>query len=36
VRAEPWAPDAPEWVQLELHLMQRAAGMVHEGTAVRP
>jgi sulfur-oxidizing protein SoxA len=36
VRAEPWAADAPEWVQLELHLMQRAVGMPWEGAALRP
>lgn len=36
VRAEPFAPDAPEWVELELHLMQRAAGMPLETPAVRP
>lgn len=36
VRAEPFAPDASEWVALELWLMQRAAGMTMEGVAVRP
>jgi L-cysteine S-thiosulfotransferase len=36
VRAEPFAPGADEWLALEVHLMQRAAGMVHEGVAVRP
>lgn len=36
VRAEPFGPDAPEWVELELHLMQRAAGLVLETPAVRP
>ncbi len=36
VRAEPFAPGAPEWVALELYLMQRAAGMPLEAPAVRP
>lgn len=36
VRAEPWAPDAPEWLALEAWLMQRAAGMPIETPAVRP
>lgn len=36
VRAEPFAADAPEWVELELHLVQRAAGMPLETPAVRP
>ncbi len=36
VRAEPFAPAAPEWVALELYLMQRAAGMPMEAPAVRP
>lgn len=36
VRAEPFAPGADEWLALELYLMQRAAGMAHEGVAVRP
>ena len=36
VRAEPFAPGAPEWVALELYLMQRAAGMPMETPAVRP
>lgn len=36
VRAEPFAPEAPEWVELELHLVQRAAGMALETPAVRP
>ncbi len=36
VRAEPFAPDAPEWVALEVYLMRRAAGMVWEAPAVRP
>lgn len=36
VRAQPWSPRDLAWVQLELHLMQRAAGMRLEGPAVRP
>lgn len=36
VRAEPWAPDAPEWTELELHLQRRAAGLPVETPAVRP
>ncbi len=36
VRAEPYAAGAPEWTALEVFLMQRSAGMAHEGTAVRP
>ena len=36
VRAEPYALGAPEWVELELFLMQRAAGMPVETPAVRP
>ena len=36
VRAEPFGPDAPEWVALELHLVQRAAGLALETPAVRP
>ncbi|MFT3953154.1 MAG: sulfur oxidation c-type cytochrome SoxA [Piscinibacter sp.] len=36
VRAEPFAPGAPEWVELELFLMQRARGMAWEAPAVRP
>lgn len=36
VRAESFAPDAPQWVELELYLMQRAAGMPLETPAVRP
>jgi L-cysteine S-thiosulfotransferase len=36
VRAEAYAPGADEWAALEVFLMQRAAGMAHEGTAVRP
>ena len=36
VRAEPWAWGAQEMVDLELYLMQRAAGMVVDAPAVRP
>ena len=36
VRAEPWAPDDPEWLALEAWLAQRAAGMAVETPAVRP
>ena len=36
VRAQPWAPDAPEWLALEAWLAQRAAGMPVETPAVRP
>jgi sulfur-oxidizing protein SoxA len=36
MRAEPFAPDADEWLALEVYLMQRAAGMPHEGVALRP
>ena len=36
VRAEPYAPDSPEMVALELHLAQRAAGLPVEAPAVRP
>lgn len=36
VRAEPFAPDSPEMVALELHLAQRAAGLRMETPAVRP
>jgi len=36
VRAEPFAYGAPELVELELYLMQRAAGMALETPAVRP
>ena len=36
VRAEPWAPDAPEWLALEAWLAQRAAGMAVETPALRP
>jgi L-cysteine S-thiosulfotransferase len=36
VRAEPFAPGADEWLALEVHLARRAAGLPHEGVAVRP
>lgn len=36
VRAEPFAPGAPELVELELFLMDRAAGMPLETPGVRP
>jgi sulfur-oxidizing protein SoxA len=36
VRAEPFGFGAPEFVALELYLMQRAAGLVIETPAVRP
>ena len=36
VRAEPFAYGAPELVELELYLMQRAAGLAMETPAVRP
>lgn len=36
VRAEPWVPDAPQWLALEAWLAQRAAGMAVETPAVRP
>jgi sulfur-oxidizing protein SoxA len=36
VRAEPFAPGAIEWVELELYLAERARGMTIETPAVRP
>ena len=36
VRAEPFAPGADEWLALQVYLQQRAAGLRHEGVAVRP
>ena len=36
VRAEPFAPDAPEWLALEAWLAVRATGMPLEAPAVRP
>ena len=36
VRAEPFPPDAIEWVQLELFLARRARGLAMDAPAVRP
>ena len=36
VRAEPWGPEAPEWLALETYLASRAAGMAVETPGVRP
>jgi sulfur-oxidizing protein SoxA len=36
VRAEPFAADAPEWVELALYLAWRARGMAIEAPGVRP
>ena len=36
VRAEPYAPGSPEYVELEMYLMWRARGMALETPAVRP
>jgi sulfur-oxidizing protein SoxA len=36
VRAEPFAPDAPQWLALEAYLAMRAAGLPLETPAVRP
>ncbi|NRF69326.1 sulfur oxidation c-type cytochrome SoxA [Aquincola sp. S2] len=36
VRAEAWAPQADEWLALEVYLARRAAGMALEVPAVRP
>jgi sulfur-oxidizing protein SoxA len=36
VRAEPYAYDAPELIELEAFLMERAAGLAIETPAVRP
>ena len=36
VRAEPFAPQADEWIALEVYLSRRATGMLLEGPAVRP
>jgi sulfur-oxidizing protein SoxA len=36
MRAEPFDYDAPEYVDLELYLMERAKGMTMDGPAVRP
>ncbi len=36
VRAEPFRPGAPEWIDLEVYLKQRAAGMASDAPGVRP
>lgn len=36
MRAEPYAYGAPDYVDLELYLMRRAAGMTYEAPGVRP
>ena len=36
IRAEPWPYDSPEYVALELFLMDRAKGMTLEAPGVRP
>jgi L-cysteine S-thiosulfotransferase len=36
IRAELYPADAPEYVALELYLMERARGMSMEAPAVRP
>ncbi len=36
VRAEPFRPGAPEWIDLEAYLKQRAAGMASDAPGVRP
>ena len=36
VRAEPWAVDAPEWIELEAFLQARGEGLPVEVPAVRP
>lgn len=36
VRAEPFAYGAPEYIAIELFLMDRAAGMAMETPAIRP
>jgi L-cysteine S-thiosulfotransferase len=36
VRAEPYAFGAPEWVEIELYLAQRSAGLPLEAPSVRP
>lgn len=36
IRAEPFPPDAPEYVELELYLAERARGLAVETPAVRP
>jgi L-cysteine S-thiosulfotransferase len=36
MRAEPFAYDSPEYVDLEAYLMERAKGMTVDAPAVRP
>jgi sulfur-oxidizing protein SoxA len=36
IRAEPFPPGAPEWIDLEIYLKERAAGMAMDAPAVRP
>lgn len=36
MRAQPWPPGAPELVELELFLRQRAGGLIWEAPGVRP
>ncbi|MCZ8258947.1 MAG: sulfur oxidation c-type cytochrome SoxA [Beijerinckiaceae bacterium] len=36
IRAEPFPPGAPEWIDLEVYLKERAAGMPVDAPAVRP
>ncbi len=36
VRAEPFTPNADEWLALETYLAKRASGMLMEGAALRP
>ncbi|MCZ8374015.1 MAG: sulfur oxidation c-type cytochrome SoxA [Beijerinckiaceae bacterium] len=36
IRAEPFPPGAPEWIDLEIYLKERAAGMAIDAPAVRP
>ncbi|MCZ8183783.1 MAG: sulfur oxidation c-type cytochrome SoxA [Beijerinckiaceae bacterium] len=36
IRAEPFPAGAPEWIDLEIYLKERAAGMAMDAPAVRP
>ncbi len=36
VRAEPFPAGASEWIDLEIYLRQRAAGMASDAPGVRP
>ena len=36
IRAEPFAPDADEWMALMVHMQRRSAGLALEAGAVRP